>query len=144
LAPLAGKAVPIADAERRARIDKARRLMTENGIGAIVLEPGTSLSYFVDVRWGLSERPFLLVGPARGELAYVTAGFEEQRARELTRFTEDVRVWQEDEDWGAIVAGILKDRGVAAGKVGIEERVRFFIADGIRAAAPHIQFVSAT
>ena len=57
-------------------------------MGAIVLEPGTSMSYFVNVRWGLSERPFLLVIPAKGELAYVSPGFEEQRAREITKFTQ--------------------------------------------------------
>ena len=144
LKPFPGAAVPIADEERRARIEKARRLMTDNGMGAIVLEPGTSMAYFVDVRWGLSERPFLLVIPARGDLAYVTPGFEEMRARELTKFTDDVRVWQEDEDWGRIVGGILKDRGVASGKVGIEERVRFFIADGLRHGAPGVEFVLAT
>src|SRR4030095_13167312 len=101
--------------------------------------PGTSMAYFVNVRWGLSERPFLLVIPAKGGLAYVSPGFEEQRAREITKFTNDVRVWQEDEDWGSVVADILKDRGVTTGKVGVEERVRFFIADGIRAAAPQLQ-----
>jgi Xaa-Pro dipeptidase len=144
LKPFPGTATPITDDERRARIEKARRLMTEQGLGAIVLEPGTSMSYFVDVRWGLSERPFLVVIPAKGELAYVSPGFEEQRAREITKFTTDVRVWQEDEDWGKVVAGILKDRAIATGKVGVEERVRFFIADGIRAAAPAVQFVLAT
>jgi Xaa-Pro dipeptidase len=144
LKPFPGKAAPISVEERKSRIEKARRLMTENGMGAIVLEPGTSMSYFVDVRWGLSERPFLVVIPAKGELAYVSPGFEEARAREITKFTNDVRVWQEDEDWGAIVGGILKDRGVATGKVGIEERVRFFIADGLRQASPHVQFVLAT
>jgi Xaa-Pro dipeptidase len=144
LTPYPGKVVPIAESERRARIEKARRLMTEHGMGAIVLEPGTSMSYFANVRWGLSERPFLLVIPAKGELAYVAPGFEEMRAREITTFTDDIRVWQEDEDWGAVVAGILKDRGVATGRVGIEERVRFFIADGLRAAAPQVQFVLAT
>jgi Xaa-Pro dipeptidase len=144
LKPYLGAPTLITDAERQSRIDKARRLMTEQGLGAIVLEPGTSMSYFVDVRWGLSERPFLVVIPAKGELAYVSPGFEEQRAREITKFTNDVRVWQEDEDWGTIVAGILKDRGIATGKVGFEERVRFFIADGIRAAAPAVQFVLAT
>src|SRR5918994_1151868 len=118
--------------------------MIKNGIAAIVLEPSTSMSYFVNVRSGLSERPFLLVIPAKGELAYVSPGFEEQRAREITKFTNDVRVWQEDEDWGSVVAGILKDRGLVTGKFGFEERVRFFIADGIRAAAPAVQFVLAT
>ena len=144
LKPFPGKAVLISDDERRARIEKARLLMTENGMGAIVLEPGTTMNYFVNVRWGTSERPFLLVIPAKGELAYVAPGFEEARAREITKFTNDVRVWQEDEDWSGGVAGILKDRGVATGKVGVEERVRFFIPEGLRAAAPQIQFVLAT
>ncbi|HTI36887.1 MAG TPA: Xaa-Pro peptidase family protein [Vicinamibacterales bacterium] len=144
LKPYPGTAVPIADDERRGRIEKARRLMTENGMGAIALEPGTSMNYFVNVQWGLSERPFLLVIPAKGDLAYVTPGFEENRARELTKFTNDVRVWQEDEDWGRVVGGILADRGVRTGKVGIEERVRFFIAEGLRGGAPSIEFVLAT
>jgi Xaa-Pro dipeptidase len=144
LKPYPGKAVPISQDERRQRIDKARRLMADHGMNAIVLEPGTSMNYFANVGWGLSERPFLLVIPAKGELAYVAPGFEEMRAREITTFTNDVRVWQEDEDWGAIVAGILKDRGIATGTVGIEERVRFFIADGLRAAAPQVRFVLAT
>jgi Xaa-Pro dipeptidase len=144
LKPYPGKATPISETERRARIEKARRLMVDNGMSAVVLEPGTSMSYFVNVRWGLSERPFLLVIPAKGELAYVAPGFEEMRAREITTFTNDVRVWQEDEDWGAVVAGILKDRGIATGTVGVEERVRFFIPEGLRAAAPQVRFVLAT
>ncbi len=136
LTPYPGTATPIAESERLARIEKARRLMTEHGMSAIVLEHGTSMQYFAGVRWGLSERPFLLVIPRQGELAYVAPAFEEQRAREITTFTDDVRVWQEDEDWGALVGGILKDRGVTGGKVGVEERVRFFIAEGIRAGSP--------
>jgi len=139
-----GVAVPISEQERLQRIEKARRLMGENGIGAIVLETSTSMSYFVNVRWGLSERPFLLVIPQKGELAYVCPGFEEARARELTTFTKDVRVWQEDEDWGATVQGILQDRGVSTAKIGVEERVRFFIADGIAQAAPASKVVLAT
>jgi Xaa-Pro dipeptidase len=144
LKPLPGAATPISDQERRARIEKARRLMGDLGIGAIVLETGTSMSYFVNVRWGLSERPFLLVIPQKGELAYVCPGFEEARAREITTFTKDIRVWQEEEDWGATVASILKDRGVSTAKIGVEERVRFFIADGIAQAAPASKVVLAT
>ncbi len=144
LKPLAGSAAPITEKERLARIEKARRLMAENGIGAIVLETGTSMTYFANVRWGLSERPFLLVIPQKGELAYVCPGFEEARAREITTFTKDIRVWQEEEDWGATVVGILKDRGVATARIGVEERVRFFIADGIAQAAPAAKVVLAT
>src|SRR5204862_7674803 len=136
LRPLPNPAPAISDDERRARVGKAQRLMTEQGLGAIVLETGTSMSYFVGMRWGLSERPFLLVIPAKGELAYISPAFEEQRAREVIKFSKDVRLWEEDEDPLALVAGILKDRGVSAGTIGIEERVRFFIADGLAKAAP--------
>ncbi|MEO6237948.1 MAG: Xaa-Pro peptidase family protein, partial [Vicinamibacterales bacterium] len=142
--PLPGAPPPIADEERRARIAKAQRLMGEQGIGAIVLEGGTSMSYFANVRWGLSERPFLLVIPAKGELAYVSPAFEEQRAREVIKFSQDVRVWDEDEDPLRLVGGILKDRGVSTAKIGVEERVRFFVADGLAKASPASTVVLAT
>ncbi len=144
LKPLPGAPPLISDDERHARIEKARRLMAEQGLGAIILEPGTTMSYFVDVRWGLSERPFLLVLPAQGELAYVAPGFEEMRAREVTKFSNDVRTWQEDEDPAAVVAGILKDRGVTAARVGLEENIRYFVADALRKASPQTEWALAT
>src|SRR4029079_9858546 len=80
---------------------------------------------------------------AKGELAYGSPAFEEQRAREVIKFSNDVRVWQEDEDPAALVGGILKDRGVTTAKIGVEERVRFFIADAIAKAAPAAKVVLA-
>jgi Xaa-Pro dipeptidase len=100
--------------------------------------------YFTGVRWGNSERTFGVVIPAKGELAWVTPAFEEQRARELIKFSNDVRVWQEDESPYKVIAKILRDRGVTTGKVGMEERVRFFIFDGVRQELPNAHFVSAT
>jgi Xaa-Pro dipeptidase len=118
--------------------------MTENGISAIFLEGGTSMFYYTGVRWGNSERTFGVVIPARGGLAWVTPAFEEQRARELIKFSNDVRVWQEDESPYAVIAQIIRDRGAATGKIGMEERVRFFIYDGVRQELPNAQFVNAT
>jgi Xaa-Pro dipeptidase len=144
LTPMTGGIVPITSGERRARLDKARRLMTENRSDAIVLEGGSSLFYFTGVRWGLSERPFVAVVPAKGELAWVAPGFEEARARELIEVGgRDLRTWQEDESPYRLVAQILKDRGIATGSVGIEERLRFFVFNGIRNEAPAIDYVSA-
>src|SRR3954471_4360538 len=137
------QAPKITAGERRARIEKARRLMSDNGIDAIVLEGGTSMFYFTGVRWGNSERTFAVVIPQKGDLAWVTPGFEEARARELIPNPTDVRAWQEDESPYKLIAGILKDRG-ATGKIGIEERLRFFIYDGLRQELPAAQFTSAT
>ena len=129
--------------DRKARLDKARQLMAANHLDAIYLEGGSSLFYFTGVRWGLSERPFIAVIPAQGELAWVCPAFEEARARELITFGNDVRTWQEDESPYRLVAQILKDRGVSAGRVGVEERLRFFIFNGVKKEAPGIQFDSA-
>lgn len=143
----AGSAAPIAritDAERLTRIEKARKLMAENGIAAMFLEGGSSLFYYTGVKWGNSERPFGAVIPVKGELAWIAPAFEEMRARELIKFSNDVRVWQEDESPYALIAQIVRDRGGATGKVGFEERVRFFIFDGVRQELPQATFVSAT
>src|SRR5437588_6912428 len=136
--------VPISDDERQARIAKAQRLMGEQKIDAIYLEPGSSMFYFTGVRWGTSERMFAVVIPQRGELAWVCPKFEEERARELIKFGNDVRTWEEDASPYRRVVEIFRDRGIRSGKIGIEERVRFFLYDGIRQEAPKIEFVSAT
>ncbi len=135
--------VPIGDDERKARLAKAQRLMAENKIDAIYLEPGSSMFYFTGMRWSTSERMFALVIPQRGELAWVCPKFEEERARELIKFGTDVRTWEEDASPYRRVAEIFRDRGIRTGRVGIEERVRFFLFDGIRQEAPKLEFVSA-
>src|SRR5258707_10488430 len=136
--------VPITDDERKARIAKAQRLMAEQKIDAIYIESGTSMYYFTGMRWGGSERMFACVIPQRGELAWVCPKFEEERARELIKIGTDVRTWEEDQSPYKRVVEILKDRGLKNRRVGIEERVRFFLFDGIRQEAPGVEFVSAT
>jgi Xaa-Pro dipeptidase len=135
--------VPITLDERRSRIEKARELMRLNKIAAIYLEPGSSMFYFTGMRWGLSERMFGLVIPARGELAWICPKFEEERARELIKMGDDVRTWEEDESPYRRVAEVFRDRGYRTGRIGMEERVRFFLFDGIRKEAPAFQYVSA-
>jgi Xaa-Pro dipeptidase len=136
--------VPITLEERRGRIEKAQRLMRERRIDAIYIEPGSSMFYFTGVRWGTSERMFAVVIPARGEIAWVCPKFEEERARELIKIGTDIRTWEEDESPYKRVAEIFKDRGIRTGTIGIEERVRFFLYDGIRLVTPQLKFVDAT
>jgi Xaa-Pro dipeptidase len=128
---------PIARAEYLARIDKARALMGKLGIGALLIEPGASLVYFTGVHWWRSERLTAAVLPRDGEIAIVTPHFEEPSVRESLQVPAEVRVWNEDEDPLATVAGILRDRKVT-GAVAIEETVRFFAVDGLRRAMPRV------
>jgi Xaa-Pro dipeptidase len=144
LTNLVGDVVPITDGERRQRIEKAQRLMHAQGIRAILIEPGTSMLYYTGVAWSRSERTFAVIIPVAGEPAWVCPAFEEARARELIRFGNDVRVWQEDESPFRVIAGILKDSGALTGRVGLEEQVRYFVHDGVRREARSVDVVSAT
>jgi len=143
LRAITGDAVPITPAERLARITRAQALMEANGIAAVLVEAGTSLIYYAGMRWGRSERLTGLVIPARGAPAVITPFFEKPTALERLGIEADVRVWQEHENPFAVVTAFLKERGVTGGRIGIEESVRFFIADGLRAAMPGAQIVSA-
>src|SRR3954447_73140 len=67
LTSMRNKAKPITNDERRARIEKAKRLMAEHKIGALILTGGTSLMYFAGMRWGGGERLFACVVPVKGE-----------------------------------------------------------------------------
>jgi Xaa-Pro dipeptidase len=60
------EAAPISREERAARLERARKLMSENAIDALLLMAGTSLNYFTGIRWWGGERLFALVLPAKG------------------------------------------------------------------------------
>ncbi|WP_420140579.1 M24 family metallopeptidase [Sphingomonas sp.] len=133
-----GKAPPaITRGEYEARIAKAQRLMRAAGLTALLVEAGSSLVYFTGVEWWRSERLTGAVIPASGAIAIVTPHFEEPSIRETLAIPAEVRVWQEDEDALALVAGVLRDRKAAAGPIGIEETVRYFAVDGLAKALPH-------
>jgi len=141
------EAIPITRDERRERQERARKLMSENGLDAIVLMEGTSLRYFTGMHWWGGERTFALVLPAKGAAFYVCPAFEEGRAREQIANAPDgdqpdVRAWQEDENPYQRIAQGLKERGI--GKLGIEETMRFVFVDGIAKAAPQATLASAT
>ena len=133
---------PITIAEREARIEKAQRLLTEQKIEALLLDAGTSLKYFTGISWWASERPMVAIIPAKGNVKYVCPGFEESRFRELITIGKDVYAWQEDESPYKQIATALKDAGILSGNIGIEERLRFFIFDGVRKEASHLNYTS--
>jgi Xaa-Pro dipeptidase len=146
LKPMVDGVVPITVEERKQRIAKAQQLMEQHKIDAVFMEGTVSCYYYTGMRWGQSERTFGLVIPAKGAIAYVCPKFEEDRARELIKpdFGDDVRCWEEHESPYALIAGIVKDRGAKHKRIGLEERVRFFIADGIKKEAPGFEIVDAT
>jgi Xaa-Pro dipeptidase len=115
LKPMLDGVQPITDGEREARREKARRLMRENKLEAIYLENGTSMFYFTGKRQ--VGQAWILA--AKGEPAWLPAE-------------------------PAQAALALKELGVATGRIGLEEAVRFATFDGLRKEAPAVEAVSAT
>ncbi|WP_296595617.1 Xaa-Pro peptidase family protein [Phenylobacterium sp.] len=134
--PLPNRPPPIGRAEREARIAKAQKLMREQGVSALLVEPGSSLIYFTGVHWSRSERLTCAIIPAEGEIGVVTPFFEEPSVRETLAVKAEVRTWQEHEDPLALVAGWLKDRKLGSGVIGIDETNRYFIVDGLMRNLP--------
>ncbi|MCU1238555.1 MAG: peptidase [Candidatus Solibacter sp.] len=116
LRPMLDGVMPISDAERAARREKARRLMTEHKLDAIYLESGTSMYYFTGQR-------------AAGQAAILGAKKADA-------------VWTPAE--AAKTAQALRDMGIATGRVGMEEQVRFATFDGLRRELPAVECVSGT
>ena len=120
LKPITGDARPIQAEERLARLAKAQRLMREQGIGAILLEPGAAMDYFTGVLWRRSERTTAALIPANGEVVIITPHFEEPSVRETLGVPGEIRIWHEHESPFLRIRQALEDRGVRSGKVGVE------------------------
>jgi Xaa-Pro dipeptidase len=147
---LSGQARPFTNAERQARIERARALMASAKIDAIILANSTSSSvYFAGLHLYGGERLWALVLPARSKPFLVCPAFEEARAHELLSAgplagTIDILTWQEDESPYLALAHGLADRSLSSATIGLDEHMAFVFSDGIRAANPHINLVSAT
>ena len=142
------RARPFTNQERLARIEKARRLMASEKIDAILMTGGSSPVYFTNMSFGGGERLWALLIPAKGEPFIVCPAFEEDRVREVLTDSPfsaniEIRTFQEDESPFERVAAGLKSRGIASGRLGIEETVKFVFADSIAQAAPALKIVSA-
>jgi len=114
LRPMTAGVQPITEDERHARIEKARRLMRENKLDAILMESGSSMFYFT----GSRQPGAYWVLAASGEPATIAAPGEFKK-----------------------LAQFLKEHSAAT--VGIEERARFAVFEELSREAPSLQLTSA-
>ena len=135
LADQTAGALPIPLGEHRARVVRAQRLLAQHGLDALVLGPGTSLTYFTGAAWGLSERFFGAVVVRDGDPSWVVPAFESARGAEQIRIGTDVRAWEEHQSPYALLAEVLRDRK-ATGRVAVDEALPFAFSDGLAQALP--------
>ncbi|MBU6395442.1 MAG: Xaa-Pro peptidase family protein [Sphingomonadales bacterium] len=119
----------ITRAERLARIAKVQGLMQAQGLAALLVESGSSLTYFTGIRWSRSERITAAVIPASGQSIVVTPFFEAPSVKETLAVPADVRAWHEDASPFALIADALQG---LTGAVAVEQTTRAFITEGLK------------
>jgi len=104
-------AAPISGGEYGQRIERARTLMRELGVDALLVSAGASLRYFAGVPWGASERLVGLVLTRVGAPVLICPVFEEGSLDAVLQIQAEKRLWEEHEDPCELVARTLRERG---------------------------------
>ena len=142
LSDMTTEAVPISNREFQSRIEKAQRLMTEQGIAALYLHAGSSLYYFTGMRWHGSERMVGAMLLPSGPPLFIAPAFEKGTLEQFMRIKGEVVTWEEHESPYGLPAKILADRGVTGCTIGLDEATPFFVSNGIALAAPKFNYVN--
>ena len=130
-----GRYRPIAYDEKVPRLARLARLLAEEELDALLVEPGATLDYLCDVRWGRSERLFALVVLADGGVLWVVPAFEAARAERSIAAggpSGATVAWDEHEYAWEPLASALRDHGVR--RIAIEPQARAFVAQRLSTA----------
>lgn len=103
----------IAAAEFAARLAKARRLMAERGVDALLINAGASLRYFAGVSWGASERLVAMLILPEGAPLVVAPRFELGSLEAELAIAAEIACWEEHENPHALLAARLGRARVA-------------------------------
>lgn len=109
------------------RHNKARELMAQQGIGAILLSGSTNMRYFCGAQMGGSDRLIGLLLPAEGEPLFICPEFELALALEMLKYGQDnVMTWQEHEDPFKMTADYLRSKGLEKKKLAFDGDLRYW------------------
>lgn len=136
--------VAITQSEFKARITQAQAYMHEQNISAMYLDAGTNLTYFTGLKWYKSERLVGAILPVKGELEFIAPHFEEGSLRDHMLIQGNFNGWHEHESPYVLFAQTLIRMNISSGNVAIDESAPFFVFDGFRKAAPHLNYTNAS
>ncbi|HET9984722.1 MAG TPA: Xaa-Pro peptidase family protein [Longimicrobiales bacterium] len=134
---------PIGEAEMAERRRAAQRLMAEQRIDALFIEPGANLLYFTGIRWGRSERLFGMLLPKQGSAIFIAPAFEARRAQSQIGDRYEIRAWEEDQSPYRLIADTLGGWGTKTGTLAVDESARYFVAHEMAKVAPALRATTA-
>jgi Xaa-Pro dipeptidase len=136
LSPWTDVAPSIGGEERLQRIERARRLMSEERTDALLIGAGASLNYFAGVNWGASERLVAMLIGGKGKPIVICPAFELGTLEANLLVDADIRLWEEDESPSELLTDALRELGVRT--LGVDPPMAFVMVERLRGAAPAI------
>ncbi len=139
---------PISTAEHNDRLDRARELMKQISIDAILLSTGASLFYFTGAHWYQSERLFAWILPVAAAPFVICPALERDHLNDLLlhfpeRDTTLTYLWQENQSPYATLRKAFAEVNITTGHLGIDDQTSFAHANAIAQACPALKLVSA-
>jgi Xaa-Pro dipeptidase len=136
LAGFCDGAFAIETSEYEARISRVRAELAKLGQAALIVESGVDMLYLGGPRWGLSERPLLLIIPRDAEPLLVGPAFERGTIEARSgAIAFAVSTWEEHESpYARVELGLAAARLGAKDRVAIGSSTRGFVIDGLREA----------
>ena len=142
LAPPPGRPPVLPPAEYARRQQRAREIMTDKGIAAVLINAGASLRYFTGLSWGATERLVAMVLTGDGPPLMICPAFEEGSLRAGLAIEADIILWQEHENPFAVLTRELDRRGIGA--LALDPALPFGAFDSLRQTAPDYALTNAS
>lgn len=121
----------------QSRLEALQRLVQEEGLAGLILNPGPTLHYLTGLDFHLMERPVLLVVPAEGALRMMLPELERLKLDESPFPIAHETYGEDPQTWPAAAAQIL---GGSSGPFGAETRgLRFLEMDLLQQADSRIR-----
>ncbi len=102
------------------RLGKLRELAQEAGYDAVVLVPGSTLTYITSVSYHLSERPILLIIPAAGDAAMIIPTLEVPKIIDVLPFPIRFFSYTDNDGYRPAFEQAFKALGLSNRKIGVE------------------------
>jgi Xaa-Pro dipeptidase len=101
------------------------------------------MAYYTGLNMELSERLAAALIPLNGKPTFIVNKLEEE-LRGQTPWFRDRAIWLEHEDPVAILAGTMRDKGLASGKIALSEEAPWGWVNGLQAALPDAHLIDAS
>jgi Xaa-Pro aminopeptidase len=138
--------LPFSKEEYGKRLEKITQRITEEGLEAIILTRAQNINWVAGYRaavmnWTLPLLPLIIT--KEGEMRFITRVIESATAD--TQLAPNPRKYKDHEDPYAILAELVKECGVEAGAIGVEEAfMTVFQLHLMKKALPKAQFKNAS